>query len=171
MIHICSLRLLEDSVTKIGASHVVTLINEDTIPETPPGIEPENHLKLGMNDITETMTGYIAPSENHVSALIDFVSRWNLDAPMIFHCWAGISRSTAAGYTALCLHNPKVDERVIAKALREASTTASPNRRIIAIADSLMGRGGRMISAIEGIGPGNFVHEGIPFSMPARFQV
>ncbi|MBL4758335.1 MAG: tyrosine protein phosphatase [Rhizobiales bacterium] len=169
MIHVCSLRLLAEEVARLGASHVVTLINEDTMPTTPRIILPENHLQLGMNDISEPVEGLTPPDENHIENLLAFVSNWDQSAPMVIHCWAGISRSTAAGYVALCLINPDIDEHHIAVSLRKASHTATPNRRIVAIADRLLARDGRMVAAIETIGSGSMVGEGIPFSMPAKF--
>ena len=67
---------------------------------------------------------------------------------MVVHCWAGISRSTAAAYTALCAINPEVSEELIAVRLRDASPTAYPNRLIIQLADAALGRNGRMVRAI-----------------------
>ena len=55
---------------------------------------------------------------------------------MLIHCWAGISRSTAAAYVALCALNPHADERTLANRLRSASPQASPNPRIVALADA-----------------------------------
>ena len=86
---------------------------------------------------------------------------------MVVHCWAGISRSTAAAYTALCAINPDVSEELIALRLREASPTAYPNRLIIRLADDALGRRGRMVRAIEGIGRGVIATEAVPFSLRA----
>ena len=168
MIHVCSLRLLDNSIAQTGASHLVTLINEDTMPPTPAGIAPENHLKLGMNDIIEPIEGLTPPSDSHVGELIDFVAAWDRRSAMVIHCWAGISRSTAAGYVALCQINPGVDEQTIAATMRTASPSATPNRLIVEIADRILGRDGRMLAAIDGIGRGEFASEGTPFSIPVR---
>ena len=73
---------------------------------------------------------------------------------MVVHCFAGISRSTAAAFITLCVARPKRDERDIARRLRQASRFATPNARIIAIADTMLGRNGRMIEAIAEIGRG-----------------
>ncbi|MFZ0528573.1 MAG: protein tyrosine phosphatase, partial [Xanthobacteraceae bacterium] len=53
----------------------------------------------------------------------------------------------------------------IAQALRRASPTATPNRRIVSIADRLLGRDGRMIAAIETIGRGALAAEATPFRL------
>ena len=54
---------------------------------------------LAVDDIAMPMEGYTAPGEEHVQRLIDFVGKWDRAAPMVVHCYAGISRSTAG---ALC---------------------------------------------------------------------
>ncbi|MBV9556017.1 MAG: hypothetical protein JO254_02955 [Pseudolabrys sp.] len=84
---------------------------------------------------------------------------------MVVHCYAGISRSTAAAFVAACALNPGRDEMQIAQAIREASPTATPNARIVSIADRLLGRRNRMVRAIESIGPGTMAYEGHPFSL------
>ena len=104
--------------------------------------------------------GCIAPGEEHVGQLIDFALDWGGQGPMVVHCWAGISRSTAAAYTALCAINPEVPEELIALRLREASPTAYPNRLIIRLADDALGRRGRMVRAIEAHRPRRHGHGG-----------
>jgi predicted protein tyrosine phosphatase len=81
------------------------------------------------------------------------------------HCYAGISRSTAAAFVTACALSPARTELQIAQELRQRSHTASPNRRIVSIADTLLGRSGRMVDAIDAIGPGAAAVEGIPFRL------
>jgi predicted protein tyrosine phosphatase len=84
---------------------------------------------------------------------------------MVVHCWAGISRSTAAAFVSVCALKPERDEREIAWAIRHASPTATPNMRIVTFADAMLGRGGRMVAAIESIGRGATAAEGVPFQL------
>ena len=60
---------------------------------------------------------------------------------------------------------PTRDEFVIAKAMRAASSTASPNPRLVALADNALGRRGRMNEAIAIIGRGEECFEGTPFTL------
>jgi predicted protein tyrosine phosphatase len=53
----------------------------------------------------------------------------------------------------------------LAQALRRASPTATPNRRLVALADDRLGRQGRMIAAITAIGRGADCYEGAPFAL------
>jgi predicted protein tyrosine phosphatase len=167
MIHVCSLARLHDTVAASGARHVVTLINAQTPVARPPAIAESNHLYIGINDITEEVPGFIAPAEEHVARLLRFVRAWHAarEAPLVVHCWAGISRSTAAAFTTVCALAPERDEFDVARRLRAASRTATPNLRIVRHADALLGRQGRMVAAIEAIGRGVDSVEGEPFHL------
>ena len=129
---------------------------------------PVSALILSMNDICEPHDGLVLPCENHVADLVDFAMNWDRKAPLLIHCWAGISRSTAAAFITLCALNPGIEEQRLAKALRAASATANPNRRLVQLADSVLERAGRMIDAVESMGPGEFAEEAPVFALPAR---
>jgi predicted protein tyrosine phosphatase len=165
MIHVCSLSRLHRTVEDTGAQHVVTLLKDVDLVRRPDTIAPANHLVLGMDDITEPLNGYVAPADDHVTMLIAFVQRWKRTRPLVIHCYAGISRSTAGAFVAACALNPQRDELSIAQALRRASTTAAPNLRIVSLADRMLERGGRMTSAIEMIGRGRPATEAEPFRL------
>ncbi|MGB6540281.1 MAG: protein tyrosine phosphatase [Xanthobacteraceae bacterium] len=164
MIHVCSLSRLHETVEETGARHVVSLLGDEAI-ERPVVIVPENHLWLRLHDISAPLDGYIVPGEQHVADLLNFVRGWDRRAPLVMHCYAGISRSTASAFASVCALSPHRDERSIAQALRLASPTATPNTRIVSLADRLLGRGGRMTSAIETIGRGILAAEAEPFRL------
>ena len=152
-------------MTACGASHLVSVIDDETPVVRPESIPVDNHLHLGINDIVEPMDGMILPDERHVQDLIDFVGGWDRRQPMVVHCYAGISRSTAAAFIAVCVANPRREERRIAARMREAASFATPNSRMVAIADRLLERNGRMVAAISEIGRGELAFEGVPFSL------
>jgi predicted protein tyrosine phosphatase len=131
------------------------------------------HLRVSIHDIEAEMEGLDACCDTRMRTILDFVGQWRSDAaPILIHCYAGISRSTATAYITACAHNAGADEEEVAHALRAASPTASPNRRLIALADAELGRGGRMSRAIDAIGRGaNWyeIGEAEPFSMPSRY--
>jgi len=165
MIHVCSLAKLHDTVRVTGARHVVTLIKDVSLVHRPASIAAENHLLLDMDDITDHIEGYVLPGEQHVSELIGFVRRWDRATPLVVHCYAGISRSTAGAFVTACALDPKRDEFAIARALRLASPTAFPNLRIVRLADHILKRNGRMVRAIEAIGRGDPAHHAEPFHL------
>ena len=165
MIHVCSLARLHPTVAETGAKHVVTLMKDVAMVRRPPSIEEANHLLLDMDDIVTVMDGYVPPNDAHVAKLIEFVTGWDRSAPIVVHCYAGISRSTAGAFITACALNPNRDEEIFARAIRSFSPTAQPNIRLVSLADDILGRGGRMISAIRAIGPGIAAYEGHPFQL------
>jgi predicted protein tyrosine phosphatase len=165
MIHVCSLAALPATVRRVGASHILTVMaNVDQV-QRPASVLPANHLKVQMDDIVERVDGFVAPSQTHIEQVLSFVRRWDRSAPLVIHCYAGISRSTASAFAAVCALNPQRDEFVIARKIREASPIASPNRLIVSLADGLLGRGGRMLRALDQMGPGSMNIEGRPFQI------
>jgi predicted protein tyrosine phosphatase len=163
MIHVCSLAALHGTVKAIGASHVLTVMaNVDQV-QRPESVLPANHLKVQMDDITEAMDGFVAPSDLHIEQVLNFVRGWDRNAPLVVHCYAGISRSTASAFAAACALNPHRDEIAIARQIRAASAIASPNRLIVSLADKALGREGRMLHALDQMGPGSMDVVGRPF--------
>ncbi|HJZ32905.1 MAG TPA: protein tyrosine phosphatase [Hyphomicrobiaceae bacterium] len=167
MLHVCPLSAVPSLVANARASHLITLLQNEVLVERPAGILPERHLRIHMHDIAEPLLGFVAPDQNHIAAIIAFAHAWAGQGPMVVHCWAGISRSTAAAYTALCSINPDVPEDLIAERLRRASPTAYPNRLMIRLADQALGRGGRMVRAVDAIGRGVVAAEARPFAIAA----
>ena len=163
MIHVCSLADLHPTVKTTGASHVLTIMAKVDQVVRPASVLEANHLRVQVDDITEAMEGFVAPAEIHVAQVLDFVRGWDREAPLVIHCYAGISRSTASAFAAVCALNPHRDESAIARQLRAASPSAYPNRLIVSLADAALGRGGRMVRALDEIGPGNMTIAGRPF--------
>jgi predicted protein tyrosine phosphatase len=163
MIHVCSLAALPETVRLTGASHVLTVMaNVDQVLR-PASVLPANHMKIAFDDITEPMDGFVAPSAEHVERVLSFVRGWDRSAPLVIHCYAGVSRSTASAFAAACALNPHRDEMVIARQIRSASPIANPNRLLVSLADKALGRDGRMLRALDDIGPASMMVEGKPF--------
>ncbi|MBV9995126.1 MAG: hypothetical protein JO127_07925 [Caulobacteraceae bacterium] len=160
---------LSQLIAERSPSHVITLLSPEEMIETPAGLEPARHLRLGVHDIAGPQEGLTAPSPEMVEQILSFHAAWDARAPMVIHCWAGISRSTASAFAILCHRNPEADERAIALGMRRAAPHAYPNRRIVALADDILGRRGRMVEAVEAMGANNFVVEGEPFELAARY--
>jgi predicted protein tyrosine phosphatase len=164
-IQVCSLARLHRTVAQENASHVLTLINQGTPVTRPPSIAAANHLFIAMSDIQEPLDGHILPAELHVRDLLTFVRAWDRARPMVVHCYAGVSRSTAAALITAAAVNPARPEQDIAAVIRGRSPTATPNLKLVAIADKLLGRDGRLLEAADGIGRGEDCFEGVPFRL------
>lgn len=168
MIYVSPLSAIPDAIREIKPSHLVSLLDPDTMIDTPQGILPTQHLRLGVNDIAEEIDDLVPPGIEHVSELIAFVQAWDQKSPLLVHCWAGISRSTAAAFIALCALNEGHPEDELARLVRACGSHAHPNRLMVRHADSLLKREGRMSAAVEALGPGRACWEGELFSIPLR---
>lgn len=164
---VCGLAEVPALIARHKPSHLVTLLDPTTMIATPQGLTTDRHLKLGVNDISEPTQGMTPPDENAVLKLLAFGKTWDESAPMLIHCWAGISRSTASAFTLACERSPDVAEATIALAMRSLAPHASPNRRIVAIADDMLGRRGRMVDAIAAMGTSDWERAG-PFAFKVR---
>lgn len=157
---------IAETASRFGVRDMLTLMNVGSQFNRPVEIEETRHLFIGFNDITEPSDGMIHPSVDHISQFIEFGRRWDRKAPLLIHCYAGISRSTAGAYiTALAL-NPDLDETKLAQTLRRNAPSATPNALLVALADDLLDRRGRMVDAIKAIGRGEDAFEGTPFILP-----
>jgi predicted protein tyrosine phosphatase len=155
---------------KHRVSRIVSLLSPyDTFP-TFACVGADCHLTVPIHDIAQDIGDWRAPAATDAERLIRFVETWDRAAPILIHCWAGISRSTASAFITACVHNPQSDESEIAWAIRNASPTASPNPRLVAHADALLGRSGRMSKAVEDIGRGEISEEAAPFAIPSVFK-
>jgi predicted protein tyrosine phosphatase len=163
MLHVCSLASLPDTVKATGASHILTVMANVAQVQRPQSVLEANHLRVQMDDIIEQMDGFVAPNAAHIEKVLTFVRGWDRRAPLVVHCYAGISRSTASAFAAACALNPHRDEMAIARLIREASPIAAPNRLIVSLADKALGREGRMLRALDAMGPGSVTVEGRPF--------
>jgi len=169
---VCPLSKVPAQLKARKPSHLVSLLDpHSNFPRAP---ETLSHLKVSVHDITEDSAGWTAPAREHMAEILGFIETWERDAPILIHCYAGISRSTATAFITACVHNPTADEGEIAAALRRASTVAWPNRRLVALADAELGRNGRMSAAIDAIGQGmswEEAGENTPFEIASMFEV
>jgi len=166
MIFVSPLSAIGEAIKRHQPSHLISLLDPESMIETPDGITRERHLRLGMNDISMPVDSMVQPGTEHVQALLDFVRAWDQSQPLLVHCWAGISRSTAAAFITLCALNESHDEQDIAMLIRRQGDHAYPNRLMIRIADDLLRRRGRMCAAIEAMGPARAAWEGEVFALP-----
>ena len=166
-VHVCALRHVSDMIEQTGARHLISVIDGYFLPPTPKTVTAERHLRLEMHDIVEARPDATLPARHHVRQLIEFVHGWDRREPMLIHCFAGLSRSTAAAFITLCAINPDTPEEIIAGALRRSSDTAVPNKLFVALADEELRREGRMSAALAGMGPNRIATECVPFALDA----
>jgi predicted protein tyrosine phosphatase len=166
VIFVCPKSKVPSVSEQIRPSHLITLLDPHDEMPTPELISGHRHLKLGMHDIAAASPHHTPPDELHVRELLTFAKDWNRDQPMLIHCWAGISRSTASAFSIACMLSEPGREEEIALSLRKRAPHAQPNPRIVAFADKILKRDGRMVDAVDAMGPGKVVFEGVLFSLP-----
>lgn len=164
-IHVCPLSKIPATVSATGARSLITLINYGTPVARPSEIAAARHLHVPVSDIVVALDGHILPAETHVAEILDFVRGWDRAEPLLIHCYAGVSRSTAAAFIAACALAPERPEVEIAQAIRAASPTATPNSLLVEVADRMLARDGRMVAAVAAIGRGEECMEGVPFAL------
>ncbi len=142
-------------LTRRPDAFVCGLLGPET-PHPPLPVAQARRLRLNFHDIAAPAPGFEAPQARHARAILDFARRWREAASgaLLFHCWAGISRSTAAAFAARCALEPHREEAEIAAELRDLAPWATPNPLLVSLADDLLGRAGRMRAAVAAIGRG-----------------
>src|SRR5258708_1621316 len=128
MIWTSSFRHLAETVARLDPTHVLTLL----APADPTSVnlEGQQHLVLKFNDIVKEQAGLVAPTSRDIESILSFSRSWSGPSPLLVHCWAGISRSSAAAYIIACDRNPGCEQE-IAVELRRRAPFSTPNRLMI----------------------------------------
>ena len=172
-VYVCSLAELSAHAEALQPSHLVSLVPPHEQPPTPASVLLSRHLRLEIDDIEDPLPGHVLPEIEHIEGLIEFIQDWDIRGPMLLHCAAGISRSIAAALVAICIKS-RSSEGNVASALRRAAPHAQPNRRVVALADRLLGRRGRLVAAVDAMGPAKAVTRGplvcLPVALHAHFE-
>lgn len=167
-LHVCPLSELQRVAAGLGRFDLLSLLSPNHGGDDHRGLACDRHLEMSFHDIVEPKPDLVAPDRQTISALIDF-GRLR-QRPMLIHCWAGISRSSAAAYVLACDFNVGC-EREIADELRRRAPCVTPNRLMVRLADDILGRNGRMVAAIDRIGRGVEAFEGTPYVLPLAWPI
>lgn len=167
---VCPLSQVDAQIKAHKPARIVSLLDPDTpFPHTG---YAERHLRIAVHDVEADAPGWMAPDPSHVERLLHFVFEWDGRGPLLIHCHAGISRSTASAFITACARNPHMREGDILADLHAASPTARPNGRLVRMADDLLGRDGRMLRALEQAGAEldwTGAPEAVPFAVPSQY--
>lgn len=138
-----------------AVTHVLSIIDPDCPdPEAFGAYDPHHRTILRFHDVVEPFLGYVMPEPGHVEAILAFGESLKHGAEareqghLLVHCHAGISRSTAAMAMLLAQTYPDQDEDRIFERLVAIRPQAWPNSRMIAYADRLLSRDGRLEAAL-----------------------
>ena len=118
-IWISSLARVHEVAAETVPARVVSLLGPGTAFPDFDGYGPDTHHRVELDDDRQEIEGRLTPNQTHVANLIGFLKDWDPATPLLVHCWAGMSRSTATAFIAACLHNPEAEEEVIAAEIVE----------------------------------------------------
>lgn len=151
----CAVDEVEKCAAELRPWGVISLSDKtDPLPAMK-GVDSDHHLIRRFADVVHSGNGHEPCSLNDLAEIVRFANHWLPENPLLVHCWRGIGRSPAIVFTLACSFMPWRPEAKIAAALYGASPSVRPNRLIVAMADAILGRGGRMIAAIERFGDGD----------------
>ena len=169
-IHVSSLNALAGVAARLTSFDLLTLLSPGH-PETDwRGLNCHRHVRLAFHDIVEPLPDLVAPDHDLIRAVLDFGRAHQPEHPLLIHCWAGISRSSAATFAIACDRNPGF-EREIAVELRRRAPSVTPNRLMVRLADDLLQADGRLVEAIGTIGRGAEASEGAPYALPLQWPI
>ncbi len=150
-IFVTSLFDMPHYVRELEPARLVSIIQPELQPARPAEVTRDAHLRVAVHDIAEPEFDCVLIEEAHVRQLIGFIEAWDAaEGALLTHCYAGISRSTAVALIACYVKTG--DGETSAVTLRTAAPHAAPNRRIISLADTVLGCAGALIDARERMG-------------------
>ncbi len=152
MLIVCSLENVDRAYAENQPSRVISLLSEDEVMPSFEGLADGAHLKLYV-ERDDCSSAISSAAERRAREIVNFVNNWDGDGDILVHCNRGVSRSMAAAFVVLCMLRPSEAEAALAAELRAAAPHADPCVLIVAFADELLDRDGRMIDAIEDLSP------------------
>lgn len=108
-------------------------------------------LSLQFHDIVDHIDGYEMPQKDHVVQIITFSRSIPINSKIsiLAHCYAGVSRSTAAMIILLATCYPDMPAAEIMARVQTMRPRLWPNLLMIEYADELLGRDGELLSALK----------------------
>jgi predicted protein tyrosine phosphatase len=135
-----------------GVTHILSILDPEwPEPEAFREFDPHFRATLRFHDAIEAGPGVVLPQQGEVNAILAFARDAGDVRHLLIHCHAGISRSTAAMLMVLAQAHPDEAEDAIVDRLLEIRPQAWPNSRMVALADELLGREGRLSAAVTPI--------------------
>jgi predicted protein tyrosine phosphatase len=112
---------------------------------------PHRRTALRFHDVVLPAAGYAPPGRGDVGRILEFGMSLGAvrDAShLLVHCYAGVSRSTAAAAILMAQANPGQEERAFLSLL-EIRPRAWPNSRMVELADELLARRGALRAGLD----------------------
>ena len=150
-ITICGVSELDDEARCGRHTHVVSIWGKDegeSVSRLVAGLFPHASLHLAFFDDISMETPY-GPSEQDIRMILEFGKRLGPQDRLLVHCLAGVSRSSACAFSLACQCTDPGDAARVLALLRANRPFIMPNTLIVRYADALLGRGQRMVEAVN----------------------
>jgi len=157
---ICGVDELQGRLKRFKPTHVISISDPVDRPlDFPSAIDV---LRLAFWDI-QNLSGFVSqmvsyeerdhyPIADHAEAILGFGRNIPKSGKLLIHCWAGVSRSTAAAMLVICQRNPGHEQSAF-RLVKSLRPQAAPNRLIVKHGDRLLKAGGRMLAALDAANP------------------
>lgn len=152
MVVVSSLASALGAYSRYKPARVISILSEEDAVPTFPDLAALNHLRLYV-DRESCAASIDKAARERAEQILRFLNDGQADEEILVHCSRGVSRSTAAAYIILCRSAEPGAEAKIARMLRRAAPFADPCPLLVSYADEILGRGGRMVEAIEDLPP------------------
>jgi len=133
---------LEEGVPLFAPSHIISMMDTAL---TLPG--EHAHLRVAVDDVTVPIEGYIHPVQAHLDQVLAFTADLTAMDRLLVHCFAGISRSTAAAIAVLIQHG--IDYAEAFKMVAAERPMLLPNRALIRLTDRHFGLDGALEAHVK----------------------
>jgi predicted protein tyrosine phosphatase len=123
--------------------HIISIRDKTQIGPDLSAFQGDFSLHRFVFDDTGDASGKHACSEGVIKRLLEIYAQIPADQNVLFHCYAGVSRSTAAAFIWLVYHGvpyPEAYQRIVSA----RGPFVCPNQLMIRLADKLMGKSGEM---------------------------
>lgn len=133
-------------------SHIVSILDpEDVAPTQLSAFDARTLCVMRFHDIIESNEHLVVPNSDHIQKLLAFglTIDFSVMPHILVHCFAGLSRSTAAALLLIAQSEPNLTADQLTDQLQLLAPDAWPNPRMVRIGDSLLGRNGTLLSAVH----------------------
>lgn len=155
-LRICSLREIEEHLG--WPTHVISIIQKDRAGDLPRWEQiPAQVLQLHFDDIQPAELPFPkrlrqdAPREDHARQIVDFARTIPAGSRLLVHCEAGISRSTASAWIALCARFPGESILLLLNQVLQARPEARPSPILVAHADRVLQQNGNLLQTLRNL--------------------
>ena len=153
---ICGLSEL-DRHSPNGVTHVLSILDPGNPgPDAFSKYPPHGRVILYFHDEIDAGPNIVLPEIKDIRKILalgeSIVEDSGESRPhLLVHCHMGISRSTAAMAILLAICHPDADEETIFSRVLQTRPHAWPNSLMVELADNLLARAGRFVSALGGL--------------------